>query len=81
MVARFQEISGRTFKIEHVPESALRSHFEEATDPLQKSFAGLMLGYVHGDVILMPPVLNRFGIKLSIVTQYAKRVQGKAASA
>ena len=81
VVARFESIGGGPFNIEHVPESALQSQFAEATDPLQKSFAGLMLGYLRGDAIAMEPVMNTFGIELTTVTEYAKRVLARAASA
>ncbi len=64
-----------------VPESMLRAQFKEATDPLQKSFAALMLGYAHGDAMDPAPVVDMFGIKLTNVTEYAIRVLGKAASA
>jgi uncharacterized protein YbjT (DUF2867 family) len=81
VVARFESIGGRPFRREHVPETALRSRFEEATDPLQKSFAALMLGYLHGDAIDMAAVVDTFGIKLTAIEEYAQRVLGKAASA
>lgn len=73
-VARFEEIAGRPFRLEHVPETALVSQFENATDPLQKSFAALMLGYLHGDAMEMAPVVDTFGIKLTTVTEYARSV-------
>ena len=42
---------------QHVPEEARRTQHGAATDPLQQSFAGLMLYYAHGDAIDManPP--------------------------
>jgi hypothetical protein len=48
---RFEKIGGRPFLLEHVPEQALLAQFEGATDSLQKSFAALMLGYLHGDAM------------------------------
>ena len=80
-VARFEKIGGRPFRLEHVPEAALLSQFEGATDSLQKSFAALMLGYLHGDAMNMAPVVDTFGIKLTNVNDYARSVLGKAASA
>jgi hypothetical protein len=41
---------------------------------MQKSFAALMLGYVHGDAIHMEPVVDKFAIKLSSVDDYARSV-------
>jgi len=81
VVARFERIGGRPFRLEHVSEPALLSQFEAATDSLQKSFAALMLGYLHGDAMNMAPVVDTFGIKLSNVNDYACSVLGKAAPA
>ena len=50
-------------------------------DPLQKSFAALMLGYLHGDAMNMVPVVDTFGIKLTSVNEYARTVLGRAAQA
>lgn len=80
VVARFEKIGGRLFRLEHVPESALHSQFERATDSMQKSFAGLMLGYLHGDAMNMAPVVDTFGIKLTNVNEYVRSVLGKAAT-
>jgi uncharacterized protein YbjT (DUF2867 family) len=76
VVARFERIGGKPFQIEHVPEQALRAQFDQAADPMQKTFAGLMLGYLYGDAIDMAPVVDQFGIKLTSVDEYARRVLG-----
>ena len=44
---------------------------------MQKSFAGLMLGYLHGDAINMTSVVDTFGIKLTNVNEYARSVLEK----
>lgn len=80
VVARFEQIGGRPFKLEHVPEPALLSQFQEATDSMQKSFAALMLGYVHGDAINMTSVVDTFALKLSNVDDYARSVLARAAT-
>ncbi len=80
VVARFEKTGGRPFRVEHVPEAALRAQFEEATDSMQKSFAALMLGYLHGDSMNMAPVVDTFGIELTSVDEYANSVLGKAAT-
>ena len=77
VVARFERIGGRPFRLEHVPEAALLSQFEGATDSMQKSFAALMLGYLHGDAINMTSVMDTFGIKLTNVNEYARSVLEK----
>src|ERR1039457_1955241 len=78
-VARFEKIGGRPFRLEHVPEPLLLTQFEGATDSMQKSFAALMLGYLHGDAMNMASVVNTFGIKLTNVDEYARSVLGKPA--
>lgn len=74
VVARFEKIARRPFTIEHVPLEALHAQFEQVTDSLQKSFAGLMLGYASGDAMNMTPVQQEFGIDLTSVDQYALTV-------
>ena len=81
VVARFERISGTPFRLEHVSEQMLITQFEGATDPLQRSFAALMLGYLRGDAIDMTRVVDTFGIALSQVDEYARRVLVNATSA
>ena len=80
VVARFERISGRSFQLEHVSESALLSQFQGATDSLQKSFAALMLGCSRGDAMDMASVVETFGIKLASVNDYAHSVLANAAA-
>jgi uncharacterized protein YbjT (DUF2867 family) len=81
VIARFEEIGGRPFKVEHVPEEALRSQYEGATDSMQKSFAALMLGYSLGDAMNLAAVQDEFGMSLTTVSEYARSVLGKTAMA
>lgn len=81
VVSRFQKIGGHHFQVEHVPEETLRAQFEQATDPMQKSFAALMLGYSRGDAIDMHPLIKNFGIQLASVDDYARSVLAKSSSA
>ncbi len=74
VIARFEKIAGKPFKVEHVPEELLHAQFAAATDSLQKSFAALMLGYLYGDAMDMAPIQQEFGIKLTNVDTYARRV-------
>ena len=46
-----EQVTGKSFDVEHVPEAALEAQYRAATDPHQQSFAGLMLYYARGDVI------------------------------
>lgn len=81
VVARFEKIGGGAFRIEHVSEEALRAQFEAATDSMQKSFAGLMLGYAHGDAMDVRPATTQYGIALTRIDDYARGVLANAATA
>jgi uncharacterized protein YbjT (DUF2867 family) len=70
----FEELTGRQFKKQSIPEKALQSQRDEATDPMQESFAALMLCVAHGDPIDMEYVLQTFPIKLTTVREYARSV-------
>jgi uncharacterized protein YbjT (DUF2867 family) len=74
VVARFEEIGGKAFKVEHIAEEALSAQFEAATDSLQKSFAALMLGYSSGDAMDVRPIVEEFGMELRSVDEYARGV-------
>jgi uncharacterized protein YbjT (DUF2867 family) len=80
VVARFEEIGGKPFKLEHIPEEALRAQFEGATDSMQKSFAALMLAYSSGDAMTMTSIQQEFGIKLTSIDQFARIVLGQTAA-
>jgi len=75
-VRTFEEVGGAPFERQHVPEDALRAQFAAATDSLQKSFAGLMLDYAHGDEIPMEGTLRRMPVQLTSVRDYARTVLG-----
>jgi hypothetical protein len=48
---------------------------------MQKTFAGLMMGYAYGDAMDMAPVAEQFGIQLTSVDEYARGVLGERAAA
>jgi NADH dehydrogenase len=70
----FEEHGGVKFIVNHVPVEALLAQKAAATDPLQASFAGLMLGYAAGSIIDMKNTLQVFPVQLSSVRDYARRV-------
>lgn len=74
VVRTFEEICGAPFEVQLVPEEALRARFTAATDSLEKSFAGLMLDYAHGDEIPMQETLGRMPVQLTSVRDYASAV-------
>ncbi|KAA0231071.1 SDR family oxidoreductase [candidate division KSB1 bacterium] len=74
VIAVFEELIGRKFEIEKVPEEALWAQKQASTDPLQESFAALMLGMAKGDAIDMRETLRRLPVQLCSVRDYARRV-------
>lgn len=71
VVRVFEEVSGTEFSVHHVPEDALRAQKDAAGDPLQESFAALMLSYARGEVIDMERTLQMFPVPLRSVKEYA----------
>lgn len=78
VVAAFEQIGGQRFQTEHVPEAALRAQYESATDPMQKTFAALMLGTALGDAIDMTGPISEFGLSLTSVADYARTCMSRA---
>lgn len=72
----FEAVSGRPFEVEVVPEAALREALARARDSREKSFAALMLAYAKGNAIPMEDTAGRFGVDLTSVRDYARRVVG-----
>ena len=72
----FEAVSGRPFEVEVVPEAALREALARAGDSREKSFAALMLAYAKGNPIPMEDTAGRFGVDLTSVRDYARRVVG-----
>jgi uncharacterized protein YbjT (DUF2867 family) len=71
VVQTFEKLQARKFNVQHVPVEVLMAQKESATDPLQQSFAGLMLYYSQGDIIDMRKTLEEFPIRLTSVRDYA----------
>ena len=78
VVQIFEELGGKPFEVEYVPESALAEQQATATDPMQQSFAGLMQKYARGDAVDMQDTLDAFPMHLTTVRQYAQNVLGAA---
>ena len=76
VVKIFEEVGGRPFTIEHVPEDALRAQKASASDPLQKTFAALMLGYATGVPVDAEAAPMTLPAQLTSVREYAQHVLG-----
>lgn len=74
VVAIFEELADRSFEIEPVPEEALRAQLRTLSDPVEQSFAGLMLDLAHGDPIPMDDMLERLPMSMTTVRDYASQV-------
>ena len=72
VVQIFEKVMGRKFDVQHVPEEALREQRDGASDPLQQSFAGLMLNYSQGTIIDMHETLQKFPVQLTSIRDYAQ---------
>jgi uncharacterized protein YbjT (DUF2867 family) len=72
VVKIFEEMQGREFVVQRVPEEALKAQKTAASDPLTQSFAGLMLYYAKGNVIDMRETFQKFPVQLSSVADYAR---------
>jgi len=62
VVRLVQQTIGTTMTVQRVPEDALRSQYETASDSLQQSFAALMLYYAGGEVVDTAEARRVFGI-------------------
>lgn len=71
VVKIFEEVTGRPFKVEHVPEEALKAQHEATTELVPRTFSGLMLNCAQGTVIEMKDVLQWIPVKLQSVRDYA----------
>jgi uncharacterized protein YbjT (DUF2867 family) len=74
VVRIFEEESGRRFGVDTIPEAKLREQFDSANDSLEKSFAGLMLQYAHGDAMDVRGLLESIPVRLTSVREYARTV-------
>jgi NADH dehydrogenase len=70
VVRMFEAAGAGEIVTESVPESALEAQMNAATDPLQKSFAGLMLQCAGGDVIDVTTSSRLFPFQMTSVRDY-----------
>ena len=76
LVRTFEEVSGRPFEVQHVPEEALVQAWEGADEPVSKSINAIMVDFARGDVIEMDSTLATFPVQMTSVHQYAANVLG-----
>lgn len=78
VVKIFERSTGRTFDLEDVPEEVLALQHASARDPLERSFAALMLGYARGDVVDMSKTMEAFPLQLTSVPEFADATPGRS---
>ncbi|HEV2116344.1 MAG TPA: NmrA family NAD(P)-binding protein [Terriglobales bacterium] len=79
-VGVFERALGKKITVEHVPAEALHQQHQSATDPLQKTFAALMLGYAQGDVIQgAKETAAQYGVQLRSLAEYAASLRMRSA--
>ncbi len=78
VVRMAEDITGRPIAVAFVPEQSLRHTSEQATAPVEKSVAELMLHVAGGAVVDMTPTLERFPIQQTYVRDYLWRSLNRA---
>lgn len=68
----FEEIYEKQFDVQFIPVEALSNQRENADDPMQKSFSGLMECVANGDPIDMSETIAEFPINLKSVRDFAE---------
>ena len=74
VVRMFEEIAGRPFEKQFIPEEALRARKAAATNPVEQTFADLTLAAARGDTIEMSETFQKFSVRPRRVREYAKAV-------
>ena len=72
----FERSSGRKFVLEHIDENTLLNKYRGAANPLEETFAALMLDYANGCSMDMAETLSIFPVQLTSVREYADSVVG-----
>ena len=79
VVTLFERVGRHPFEVSHVPVEALQKQLADAVDPMQKSFAGLMLGYASHQAIDMSRTIQKLSVKMRTVEDYVRRVMAAPA--
>jgi uncharacterized protein YbjT (DUF2867 family) len=72
-IRAFEEAAGRAFQVQEIPEQALEAQWQGATDPMQRTYAALMLGCARGHEVPAADVLEKFPIRMTTVREFAER--------
>ncbi len=72
VVAIFEQLTGRSFAVQHIPLEALQAQAAAAIDPLEKTLAALALATAQGDAIEMQSACRDFPVRLTAVADFAR---------
>lgn len=70
----FEEEFGKPFSVTEIPAEALEAQWKGSENPMEKTFAGLMLGVARGFDSDMVPPLDRFPMRMTTLRDFARRV-------
>jgi uncharacterized protein YbjT (DUF2867 family) len=73
----FEEMGGPPFAVDYVPESTLRAQLSAASNPIEETFAALMLTLCQGAVVDPRSALELLPGRLTTVRDYAGRLLRK----
>jgi NADH dehydrogenase len=73
----FSETGGRRFETTHLSDEMLQRQYENAANPLDKSFASLMLQYAYGCATDTTEIQSIMPRKLKTVQEYAVEMTGR----
>jgi uncharacterized protein YbjT (DUF2867 family) len=80
VVRLFEKVFGRRFETQFVPEEQLQARKTAATNPVEQTFADLMLSAAHDDSIDMSDMFTKFHVRPKSVREYAEMLtSGKSA--
>lgn len=75
VVTVFERLTGRRFSVTHVPLEGLQAQHLAAGNPLEKTYAALMLEMARGDIVRMQAALQRFpNVTLKSVEDFARQL-------
>ncbi len=75
VVSIFEKTFDTAFTVENLPKEALLGQKAAATNPIEASFAGLMVEYANGFDVNMKGIEEHLGIELASVAAYAAAVK------
>ena len=73
-VKLFEEEFGKPFSVTEIPEQALEAQWKGAENPMEKTFASLMLGVARGLDAGMEPPFEKFPMQLTTPREFVRRM-------